>query len=167
MRDASFQAAGYAVLTKNDPNQKCASTRKTYAPVAYGSKTFIPLQIKKSIYAKEFLAIYLAFKEFGHLFWGRPKPVIIMTDSKSVTIFFQTKMIPPPVWNQCRLVMQFSVAIAHLTVEMNKTADFLSCLEIDLNKQLNLKIREDVPTQAIKVNTQSTGITAENEVFFP
>ena len=99
MTDASFQAAGYAVLIEDDPNQKYTSTRKTYAPIAYGSKTYSPSQIKMSIYAKEFLAIYMAFKEFGHVFWGATKPVIIMTDSKSVTRFFQTKMIPPPLWN--------------------------------------------------------------------
>ena len=86
MTDASFQAAGYAVLIEDDPNQKYTSTRKTYAPIAYGSKTYSPSQIKMSIYAKE----------FGHIFWGATKPVIIMTDSKSVTRFFQTKMIPPP-----------------------------------------------------------------------
>ena len=101
MIDASFQAAGYAVLIEDDPNQKYTSTRKTYAPIAYGSKTFSPSQIKMSIYAKEFLAIYMAFKDFGHKFWGATKPVIIMTDSKSVSRFFQTKMIPPPLWNAC------------------------------------------------------------------
>ena len=93
--DASFQAAGYAVLTEDDPNQKYSSTRKTYAPIAYGSKTYSPFQIKMSIYAKDFLAIYMAFKEFGHTFWGAAKPVIIMTDNKSVNRSFQTKMIPP------------------------------------------------------------------------
>ena len=36
--DASFQAAGYAVLIEDNPNQKYTSTRKTYAPIAYGSK---------------------------------------------------------------------------------------------------------------------------------
>ena len=96
--DASFQAAGYAVLIEDDPNQKYISTRKTYAPLAYGSKTYSPSQLKMSIYAKEILAFYTAFKEFGHKFWGVTKPVIIMTDSKSVTIFFQTKMIPPHLW---------------------------------------------------------------------
>ena len=39
MTDASFQAAGYAVLIEDDPNQKYTSTRKTYAPIAHGSKT--------------------------------------------------------------------------------------------------------------------------------
>ena len=112
MTDASFQAAGNAVLVEDDPNQKYTSTRKTYAPIAYGSKTYPPSQIKMSIYAKEFLAIYLAFKEFGHIYWGATKPVIIMTDSKSVTRFFQTKMIPPPLWNACDFVLQFNFTIA-------------------------------------------------------
>ena len=54
MTDASFQAAGYAVLIEDDPNQKYTSTRKTYAPIAYSSKTYSPSQIKMSIYAKDF-----------------------------------------------------------------------------------------------------------------
>ena len=88
MTDASFGAAGYAVLIEDDPSQKFTSIRKSYAPVAYGSKTFNPDQIKMSIYAKEFLAIYFAFKEFGHIFWGAPKPVIIQSDNKDVVRFF-------------------------------------------------------------------------------
>ena len=54
MTDASFQAAGYEVLIEDDPNQKYTSTRKTYAPIAYGSETYSPSQIKMSIYAEEF-----------------------------------------------------------------------------------------------------------------
>ena len=78
MTNASFQAAGYAVFMEDDPNQKYTSTRKTYAPIAYGSKTYSPSQIKISIHAKQFLAIYTAFEDFGHTFWGAIKPVIIM-----------------------------------------------------------------------------------------
>ena len=44
------------------PNQKLTSVKKSYAPIANGSKTFTPSQLKMSIYAKEFLAIYYAFK---------------------------------------------------------------------------------------------------------
>ena len=36
MTYASFQAAGYAVLIEDDPNQNYISTRKNYAPIAYG-----------------------------------------------------------------------------------------------------------------------------------
>ena len=126
MTDASFGAAGYAVLIEDDPNQKFTSLRKSYAPEAYESKTFTPAQIKMSIYAKEFLAIYFAFKEFGHIFWGAPKPVIILTDNKAVTRFFQTKIIPPGLWNACDYVIQFIFVIAHILGAQNTAADYLS-----------------------------------------
>ena len=166
MTDASFRAAGYAVLIEDDPNQKYTSTRKTYAPIAYGSKTFSPSQIKMSIYAKEFLAIYMAFKEFGHIFWGTTKPVIIMTDSKSVARFFQMKMIPPPLWNACDFVLPFSFTIAHIPGKMNTAACFLSRLELDPNEKTILKIKEDIPTKPIEMNIESTGISQEETVFF-
>ena len=91
MTDASFGAAGYAVLLEDDPSQKFTSIRKSYAPVTYGSKTFTPAQIKMSICAKEFLANNFSSEEFGHIFWGAPKPVIILTDNKAVTRFFKNR----------------------------------------------------------------------------
>ena len=166
MTDANFQAAGYAVLIEDDPNQKYAATRKTYAPIAYGSKTYSPSQIKMSIYAKEILTLYMAFREFGHIFWAATKPVIIMTDSKSVTRFFQTKMIPPPLWDACDFVLQINFTIAHIPVKMNTAADFLSRLEMDPNEKIILRIREDIPTKPIEVNIESTGIAQEEQVFF-
>ena len=131
MTNASFQATGYAVLIQNIPNQKYTSTYKTYATIAYGSKTYTPSQIKTSTYAKEFLAIYPAFEDFGHIFWGATKPVIIMTHSKSVTRFFPRRMIPPPLWNACDFVLQFDFTIAHIPGKKNTAADFLSRLEME------------------------------------
>ena len=96
MTDASFAAAGYAVLVEDDPNQKFTSLRKSYAPVANGSKTFTPARIKMSIYVEEFLTIYFAFKEIRQIFWGAPKLVIILTDNKAVTRFFQRKVYLQP-----------------------------------------------------------------------
>ena len=81
MTDANFTAAGYAILTEDDPNQKYTSVKKSYAPIAYETKTFTLSQLKLSIYAQEFVAIIDAFKEFGHFFWGTPKPVNILTDN--------------------------------------------------------------------------------------
>ena len=166
MTDASFTAAGYAILTEDDPNQKFTSVKKSYAPIAYGSKTFIPSQLKMSIYAKEFLAIYFAFKEFGHIFWGTPKPVITLTDNKSVTRFFQTKIIPPPLWNACDFVIQFNFTIAHIPGKNNTAAHYLSRMEMDPTEKLALKIRADVETQPIEVNVQSAGVSEEEQVFF-
>ena len=65
MTDARFQAAGYAVLMEDYPNQNYTSTRKAYAPIAYGSKKYSPSRNKMSIYTKDFLAIYMAFREIG------------------------------------------------------------------------------------------------------
>ena len=137
MTDASFGAAGYAVLMEDDGSQKFTSLRKSYAPVAYGSKTFTPAQIKMSIYAKEFLAIYFAFKEFGHIFWGAPKPVIIHTDNKAVTQFFQTKIIPPALWNAGDYVIQFNFVIAHIPGAQKIAADYLSRLEADPKEKIS------------------------------
>ena len=139
MTDASFQAAGYTVSIEDDPNRKYTSTRKTYAPIAFGSKTFLSSQINMSIYAKEFSAIYMAFKDFGHIFWGATKPVIIMTDSKSVISFFQTKMFPSPLWNDCDFVLHFNFTFAHNPGKMNTAAIFLSRLEMDPSKKKSWK----------------------------
>ena len=166
MTDASFTAAGYAILTEDDPNQKYTSVKKSYAPIAYGSKFFTPSQLKMSIYAKEFLAIHYAFKEFGHIFWGTPQPVIILTDNKSVTRFFQTKIIPPPLWNACDFVIQFNFVIAHIPGKNNRAADYLSRMEMDTSEKLVLKIRENVETRPIEVNVQSAGVSEEEQVFF-
>ena len=79
-----------------------------------------------SIYAKEFIAIYHAFKKFGHILWGTPKPIINLTEDISVTSFFQTKIIPPPHWNAGDFVIQFHFVIAHIPGKSNTAADYLS-----------------------------------------
>ena len=70
----------------------------------------------------------MAFKEIGHMFWGATKPVIIMTDSKSVIGLFQTKRIPPTLWNACIFLLQFNFTIAHVPGKTKIAADFLSSL---------------------------------------
>ena len=65
MTDASFRSAGYAHMIEDNPDQKVQSKRRTYAPVAFGSKNFFPAQLKMSIYSKAIMAIYMAFLEFG------------------------------------------------------------------------------------------------------
>ena len=119
-----------------------------------------------STYAEEFLAIYYAFKEFGRIFWGTPKPVIFLIDNKSVTRFFQTKILPPPLWIACGFVIQFTFIIAHIPCKNNTAANYLSCMEMDPCEKLVLKIREDVETRPIEVNVQSAGVSEEEQVFF-
>ena len=166
MTDASFRSAGYALMIEDDPDQKIQSNRKTYAPVAFGSKIFAPAQLKLSIYSKEFLAIYMAFLEFAHSLWEATKPTIFLTDNKSVTRFFQTKAIPPSLWNACDYVLQFNFNLAHIAGSVNTAADFFSRLELKVTERIRLKIREDVPTTPIEVTTSSSDVADEEQFFF-
>ena len=166
MTDAGFRSAGYALMIEDNPHQKIQSKRKTYAPVAFGSKFFSPAQLKMSIYSKKFLAVYMAFFEFAHILWEATKPTIVLTDNKSVTRFFQTKAIPPSLWNACDYVLQFNFKIAHIAVSVNTAADFLSRLELKVTEKIHLKIREGVSTTRIEVTTSSSDVADEEQVFF-
>ena len=95
MTDASFRASGYALMIKEENDKKLNSKKKTFAPVAFGSKVFSPAQLKMSIYCKKYLAIYHAILEYSHILWETTLPTLVMTDNRSVTKFFQTKAIPP------------------------------------------------------------------------
>ena len=118
-----------------------------------------------SIYVKEFLAIFFAFKDFGHNFWGTPKLVLILTD-KSVTRFFQIKIYPPTQWNACDYVIQFNFTIAHIPLKNNTADDYLLRLAICPKERLILRIREDISTTPIELNVQSAGVTTEEQIFY-
>ena len=44
MTHVIFRIAGYALMIEDNADQKIQSKRKTYAPVAFGSKIFSPLK---------------------------------------------------------------------------------------------------------------------------
>ena len=164
--DASSRSAGYALMIEDNPDQKIQSKRKTYAPVAFDSKIFSPAQLKMSIYSKEVLAIYMAFLEFAHILWEATKPTIALTDNESVTRFFQTKAIPPALWNACDYVLQFNFKTAHIAETINNAADFLSRLELKVTEKIRLKIGEDIHTTPIEVTTSSSDVAEEEQFFF-
>ena len=166
MTYASFRSAGYALMIEENPDQKVQSKRKTYAPVAFGSKIFSRAQHKMSIYSKDFLAIYLAFLEFAHILWEATKPTIVLTDNKSDTRFFQTKAIPPALWNAFDYVLQFNFKTAHLAGSVNTAADFLSRLELKVTEKIRLKTREDINTRPIEMTTSSSDVADEEHFFF-
>ena len=89
-----------------------------------------------------------------------------MTDNKSVTRFFQTKAIPPALWNACDYVLHFNFRIAHIARSVNTAADFLSRLEPKVTEKIRLKIREDIQTTPIEVTTSSSDVADEEQFFF-
>ena len=128
-------------MIEDNRDQKIQSKRKTYAPVAFGSKASSPAQLKMSIYSKEIMAIYMAFLEFAHILWEATKPIFVLTDNKSVRRFFHTKAIPPSLWKACDYVLQFSFNKAHIAGSVNAAADFLSKFELKVTEKIRLKIR--------------------------
>ena len=165
MTDASFTSVGYALMIEHNPDQKKQSKRKTYAPVAFSSEIYSSAQHSMSIYSKEFLAIYMAFFEFTHILWESTKPTNVLTDNKSVTGFFQTKAIPPALWNVSDYMLQFNFQLAHIAGSVNTAADFLSRVDLKVTEKIGLKIRDDIQTTHIEVITSSSNV-ADEELFF-
>ena len=108
----------------------------------------------------------MAFLEFAHILWEATKPTHVLTDNKSVTRFFQTKAIPPKIWNAWDYVLQFNFKIAHIAGSVITAADFLSRLELKVTEKIRLKIREDIHTTPIEVTTSSSDVADEEQFFF-
>ena len=90
-----------------------ASEHTAYAPVAFVTQRFTESEMSLTMYAKEFLAMHFAFDELAHSLWGVKKPTIVMTDNKALARFFQSKKIPPKLWNYSNLALQFDIVLAH------------------------------------------------------
>ena len=153
MADASFYAAGYVLLVDDytcDTNTK--TSRKQYAPVSFGSKIFQPSQLKLSIYAKEFLAVHFALQTFAHIVWGIQNPILILTDNRALTRFFQAKTIPSSLWSAVDHVLSFNFVLGHIPGNTNVAADYLSRIHINPHEKLRLKISDRLPTQSVTVD---------------
>ena len=99
-------------------------------------------------------------------FWVAPKPVIILTDKKAVTKFFQAKCVPPSLWNDCDYVIQFNFVITQIPGAQNTAADYLSRLKADPKDILVNKIREVVQTVPIEINVLSAGLSQGEQIFY-
>ena len=153
MADASFYAAGYVLLIDDytcDTNTKI--NKKQYAPVSFGSKIFQPSQLKLSIYAKEFLAVHFALQSFAHIVWGIKNPVLILTDNRALTRFFQAKTIPSSLWSAVDHVLSFNFFLAHIPGNTNVAADYLSRIHINPQEKLRLKISDRLPVHSVTID---------------
>ena len=108
----------------------------------------------------------MAFPEFAHFLWEASKPTIVLTDKKSVTRFFQTKAIPPSLWNTCDYVLQFKFKITNIAGSVNTAAEFSCRLELKVTKKIHLKIREDLQTTNLELTASSPDIADEEHLFF-
>ena len=168
MCDASEHAAGYVLLIEDFSETQSGSLKK-YAPVAFGSKKCQGGQRSLTMYAKEFLAMHFAFNEFGHVLWGAKKPIMVMTDKKPLTRFFQAKHIPPSLWNFCDQTLQFNFVLAHVPCVENPAADYLSRLEIRREERVHLQLTDSIPVHHIEIEIASKTPKQEEDEpdYFP
>ena len=151
--DASYHGTGFVLMVENYVKTDNKGQMKTYAPVSFGSRLFNTAQLKFSIYYEDFLALNLVLDHFSHFIWRSSKPVINLTDNRSLTQFFRAKTIPPSDWNFLDRVMAFNIIIAHIPGKANYSAFFLSRMQTDPSASLSLKLTNKIPVREIQIDT--------------
>ena len=164
--DASYHGAGFVLMMEDYVNETGKKEKKTYALVSSGSHLFNATQLNFSIYYKEFLALYYALDYISHYILGSSKQVIILTDNKSLTQFFQSKVLPPSLWNCLDRILAFNIVIAHIPGRANYAADFLSRMENDKTATLSLKLTDRIPVREIEIDTEAQNPDIEMNALF-
>ena len=155
LTDASKYAAGFVLMIEDKVITKKGKEIKQFAPVAFGSKKFEPAQLRLSIFAKEFLAVYMGFTAFKHILWGvTDKPVLVLTDNVALSRFFQAKTVPETLCNYVDQVLQFKWTIGHIPGKANPAADYLSRMYEDPHDKLQLHIASEIPCKKIVVDLE-------------
>ena len=166
MTNASFRSASYAPIVQNNPHQKNHPKLKICASVAFASKNFSSDRLKMSNCSKKILAVQIALLEFVIVSFETTNPAIIPTDNESVTRFFQTRAIPPPLWNAYNYVLHFNVKIADIASSVNTIADFFSKLDLTVTENIHLKIWEDLNSRPTEMSKLSSDVAVEDHVLF-
>ena len=153
--DASFHGTGFVLMIEDYLVDQKDETKKTNAPVFFGSRLFATTQLNFSVYCKEFLALYFALDSFAHFSWGATKPVLVLTDHRSLTRFFQSKSIQPPLWNCLDRVLSVNIRLAHFPGKANSAVDFLSRMQVDPNLTLQITLTYHAPVREIEIETEA------------
>ena len=153
--DASYYSSGFVLLTDDYLVEQDGKKKQAYAPVSFGSKLFNTSQLKISTFCKEFLALYFPQEHFSHFIWGAEKPVIVLTDNKSLTSFFQSKSLHPTLWNFMDRVIAYNIVLAHIPGKANAAADFLSRMQTDPNESLELQLVDSIPMKQIEIDMKA------------
>ena len=94
--DASFHGTGFMLMIEDYLIDQKGKTKKIYAPVSFGSRLFTTAQLnfyKVLFYYNVFLVLFCLrpLDHFEHFIWGAAKPVLVLTDNRSLTQFFNEK----------------------------------------------------------------------------
>ena len=101
------------------------------------------------------MAVYFALEHFGQYIWGCGKPVLVLTDNRSLTKFFQAKTVPPALWNFLDRVLSFDIVVRHIPGAAKAAADFSSSMNNDSNETFTLKKTNRIPVKEIEASMTS------------
>ena len=119
--------------------------KKVNAPLSIEFRFFFGLtQLNFSVYYKELHALYFALDHFAQFKWGATKTVLVLTDNRSLTQFFQSKRIHSSLWICLDRVLSFNILRAHIPGKANSTADFLSRMQTEPTITLSFKITDRI-----------------------
>ena len=150
--DASYYETGLVLMLEDYVEEPNAKSKKTFAPVAFGSDLFNTAQLKFSIYYKKFLALYYALDHFAHYLWCSSHPIMVLSDNKSLTQFFQSKTIPPTLWNFIDRVLSFNLVIAHKPGSANHADKFLSWMQTNRSAKMSLKLTDKISIKEVHID---------------
>ena len=119
------------------------------------SRLFTETQLKFSVYYKKILSLNFALDHFAQFIWGATKPVLVLTDNRSLTQFFLSRSIHPSLWICLDRVLSFIILLAHIPGNANSASDFLSRMQTDLNLCFRIKLTDHVPIREIEVETEA------------
>ena len=126
MTDQSFKSVRYAIMVEDKrSNLKVKLSRLSLL----GSKIFCHAQLKRG------------YSRVRTHFVGSIKTNGCVNAEQISHPFLSEKAIPPPLWNACDQVLQFNFQIARITVSANRSADFLSRLELKVTEKIHLKMK--------------------------
>ena len=153
--DASYYSSRFVLMIEDYLVEKDGKKKQAYAPVSFGSQLFNTSQLKMSTYCKEFLALYFALEHFSHFIWGAEKPVIVLTDNKSLTNFFQSKSLHPSLWKFMDREIAYNIVLANIPGKANAAADFISRMQTDPNESLELQLVDSIPMKQIEIDMKT------------
>ena len=153
--DANFHGTGFVLRIEDYLIDQKGKGKKTYAPVSFGSRLFTTTQLKLSVNYKKFLALYFALDHFAQFIWGATKPVLVLTDNRSLTQFFQSESIHPSLWNCLDRVLSFNILFAHIPRKANSAPNFLPRMQTDPKLALQIKLLHHVAFREIEIEREA------------
>ena len=81
--------------------------------------------------------------------------MLVLTDNRSLTQFFQSKSIHPSLSICLDRVLSFNNLLAHIPGKANSAADFFSRMQMDHNLTLEIKLTDHVPIRETEIEAEA------------